>query len=272
MQVLQTGRERYQPERRFDHHALVDQKKLAFIVGLVAFSLPTLFWIGSNLLGGCYRLSISHFYYAPFWGGPFIGALVFIGAYLIVYKGECGEERLLATVAGFCALGVGLLPTSGHGCAAPNFRARAFASFERLPDGGLGLTPDQPIDSHFLLQTHLDLLHVLSAGLLFAILAWFSLAIFTRIVDDRHRHADGKLRPVKIARNTVYVACGAAILTALAVLIGVFAGGRFFGLDLNGWNASRGTFKMEAIALYAFGISWMVRGRFLNTFLKDREE
>lgn len=272
MQVLKTLSDRYQPERDFDPHALVDQKKLAFIVGLVAVCLPTFFWLGSNVLSGCYRLSISHFYYAPFWGGPFIGALVFIGAYLIVYKGESHAEYVLATIAGICALGVGLLPTSGHGCLLSEFRARAFADFATGDDGVLALVADQDFGNHFLLQSNLDKLHLLSAGVLFLVLAWFSLVVFTRIVDDRHRNADGSLKKVKVTRNTIYTVCGVAILAALAVLGVVFAGAYLFGFDLTGWNENHGTFKMEAVALYAFGLSWMVKGRFFNKALRDTPE
>ncbi|MFD2738982.1 hypothetical protein ACFSUD_05345 [Sulfitobacter aestuarii] len=270
MRVLQTHDKRYQPDRPFEHHALVDQKKLAFIVGLVAFCLPAAFWIGANLFGGCYRISISHFYYAPFWGGPFIGALVFIGAYLIVYKGESPEERRLASIAGYCALGVGLLSTDGHGCLAPEFRARAFVTFDRPPGGELRLTPGQSLESHFLLQSHLDILHLISAAALFAILAWFSLMVFTRIVDDRHRTEDGRLKPVKVIRNTIYYACGAAIVTVLVLLLGLTLASRFLDLDLTRWHSNHGTFRMEAIALYAFGLSWMVKGRFFNFVLRDR--
>ena len=89
--------------------------------------------------------------------------------------------------------------------------------------------------------------HFMSATLLFLTLAYFSLWLFTK--------AGGSPTPQKRTRNTVYRVCGVTILACLALI------------GLNGW-LFRDTgladinpvFWLEAIALWAFGWAWFVKG------------
>ena len=88
------------------------------MVGAVAVGLPLVLWLASHVLPtelrACFRYSISQFKYAPLWGTILTGALVFIGAYLMVYRGEDAHhaEERLATCAGIGAFGVALFPTT----------------------------------------------------------------------------------------------------------------------------------------------------------------
>lgn len=279
MQVFQTGADRYRNASK-DPYATINQRTLAFFVGLVALGLPIimLFGVFNPYWPTCYRASISHYYYAPFLGGPFIGALVFIGTYLWVYQGEDkdGAEGRLATWAGVFAIGVALFPTSGFGCDAESFTARAMVSFGPDPDH-LDLIKVPPIDGlpdlapYFQLTTFSASVHYACAALLFSFLAWFALFVFTA-VEPHQRNPDGSLKPTKIIRNSLYVACGSIMICCILGMAAYAALGAWTDLDLSWWPRNKLTFWFETVALWAFGLSWMVKGRFWGNALEDARE
>lgn len=270
MQVFQTAEERYQP-RSNTTYAKIDQRWLAIIVGGVALGLPVVLFLGANnpILRTCFRDSISHFYYAPFWGSAFIGALFFIGTYLLVYRGEDGEgaEARLSTFAGLAAFGVALFPTNGHGCDGSSFLARALLTFAET-DGVLGVMPPPVADGvpaltpYFQLTVWSGAMHYACAALLFGFLTWFALYVFTA-VEPHQRNADGSLKQSKINRNRVYHICGGVMIIAmLALVLYAVLGLLLTAEQLKWWTNANLTFWAEALALCAFGISWMVKGRF----------
>jgi hypothetical protein len=55
----------------------------------------------------------------------------------------------------------------------------------------------------------------------------------------------------------------------LSILIGI-ALDKFFKLNL--WDFYNLTFWFESLALWAFGVSWMLKGRFLDKLLLDARE
>jgi len=214
--------------------------------------------------GTCFYFSISHFYYAQFWGGPFIGALVFIATYLFAYRGENRAEDWLATIAGFGAMGVALFPTNGRGCDLARFSGRALADF-KLSENPIfvDVVPETTADPYFELFSTAHIFHFASAALLFAFLAYFSIFVFTRVIQAKHRDSAGRLKRQKLVRNTIYLISGGLILLSMAAM----TLNALFGFD--GWDDARLTFWSEAIALWAFGASWIVKGRFFNLLLLD---
>ncbi|NNE54045.1 MAG: hypothetical protein HKN30_16785 [Sulfitobacter sp.] len=279
MQMFQTGKDRY-PSQQDEAYATINQRTLAFIVGLVALGLPTVLLIGAfnPVIDTCFRDSISHFYYAPFWGGPFIGALVFIGTYMFVYQGEDkhGSEARLSNFAGAFAFGVALFPTAGHGCDALSFRSRALAEFAPDPDL-LDLIKTAPTDDrpdltfYFELTSWSATVHYLSATLLFCFLAWFALVVFTA-VEEHQRNPDGSLKYTKIVRNRFYRICGAVMILCILCMMTYALLAHLTDLDLSWWAANNMPFWFEATALWAFGISWIVKGRFFHRYLRDEAE
>ena len=126
--LVPSDTERFQPDPAYLRagalHFSLNQRRLAVWVGLVAFGLPLAMLAGA-VAGTCFYDSISHFYYSQFLGALLVAALAFIGTFLIAYKGETPWESRLATVAGWCAFGIALFPTSGRGCEAARFSGRA---------------------------------------------------------------------------------------------------------------------------------------------------
>jgi hypothetical protein len=96
--------------------------------------------------------------------------------------------------------------------------------------------------------------HFASAVLLFVLLACFALFLFTK--------SDGLPTPEKRIRNRIYTVCGLAILVcvALIALISTFGMGAALA-------ALKPIFWLESIALWAFGITWFIKG---ETLWRDR--
>lgn len=273
MQMFETGPERYSPGINAAY-GTVNQRNLARLVGYVALLLPFALLVSSHVPGfrTCFRDSISHYYYAQFWGGPFVGSLVFIGAFLWVYQGEDanGAERKLATWAGSFAIGVALFPTSGWGCEDPSFAARAMVMFGGDPLQLLKTGDTGGIEQHFQLFPYAATLHYFSALGLFSFLTWFALFVFTS-VEPHQRTADGRLTQKKIIRNVLYYCCGAVMILCMMGM-GLYAMlDKYTTWDMSWWNDGEWTFWCEAVALWAFGLSWMVKGRFWSK-LQDQAD
>lgn len=268
--LFQMGGDRYQPDPTYayatDAQVRVDQRKLAVLVGVIALGLPFAMILGA-LIGACFYDSISHFYYAQFWGDALVGALVFIGTFMIVYRGANRKESLLATLAGFCAYGVALFPTTGRGCEDEAYSGRALVEFELTDTSGfVTIEPASATHSVFELFSGVDTLHFVAAGLLFAFLAYYAFFVFTRVTEDQ-RTDDGRLTPHKRTRNRIYIASGIVILFSMAAIA------LKDRVGFTGWDNLNLTFWFEALALWAFGVSWMMKGRFFGwAFLDDRDQ
>lgn len=94
------------------------------------------------------------------------------------------------------------------------------------------------------------LIHLASATGLFLVLSYFSLGLFTLSAPTP--------TPQKLIRNRIYKICGYAMLGCIA-LIGLYHA-FWQHTALATWKP---VFWLESIALWAFGISWFVKGETL---------
>ncbi|MFD3191961.1 hypothetical protein ACFMPD_17095 [Sedimentitalea sp. HM32M-2] len=267
-------------------------------VGYVAILLPASLLVMTAMGGTCFRASISHYYFSRVGGDIFVGALVFIGLLLTFFysfKPQDTEGYLqhrwydlwLAKLAGVCALGVALVPTTDSGCAyRPADVARVFLTNPRLSDSatraGTGVTGTVSHDFWASFSTFssaeavplaLQILHASLAGIMLAILAYFSFFVFTR---GNCSTSCGPIRPGsrKALRNRCYRVLGLLIalsVAAIAAKIGcaqwLLSTSQTQRLDV-WWDSWRLTFGLETLALTGFGLSWLIKGRFLPT-LRD---
>ncbi|EFL87568.1 hypothetical protein [Ahrensia sp. R2A130] len=232
---------------------MISQRFFASLIGVIAFGLPTFLVFGS-LVGGCFRNSLSHNYYSSFFGDVFVVSLAAMGLFLFAYRGRDGRgglEDKLATVAGIAALGVALFPTEGDGLDGKACASRAFVDSV----GGVS----------FELFANVWMLHVAAAVYVFGFLAYYALFNFTKVHSAESVDAHGNLTPAKRHRNRLYRASGIAILGCIA-LLGLHS---WIGHGWTFWHAINATFWIEALALVAFGTSWIVRGRVFDTVLLD---
>jgi hypothetical protein len=95
-----------------------------------------------------------------------------------------------------------------------------------------------------------EVVHFTSALGLFLALAYFSLILFTK--------TGGHSTPEKRIRNRIYRACGWIMLACIA-LMGVY----YLFLRGTAATALKPVFWLESFALWAFGISWFIKGETL---------
>lgn len=244
---IEVGEDRYQADKRYvyatDPVLRFDQRRLASMVGYVAIGLPIALALGGIFLGkaelGAFRQSLSGFYYENvLLGDVFVGALFFIGTLMLAYRGWSRKVADLATAAGMAAWMVALFPAAGW----------------IVGDEGSAV-----------FVTATAILHAVSAGVLFLILAFFCFFVFTK-VENHQVDGMGSQRFPKKMRDKIYRVTGVLILLAMAV-IGL---GSYLMPELS--QKYRVTYWAEAVALIAFGISWLVQGRASGTLLMDRRD
>ena len=184
-------------------------------------------------------------------------ALPFVLALGAVAAGSAGIQRSVSAyyytamgdvlVGSLCAIAVFLFTYQGY--EPKDNRAGNMASLFAL---GVALCPTTPLVNATRVDEIAGRLHLLFAALLFVTLAFFSLVLF-RKTDPTRTPTDRKLQ-----RNRVYALCGYAILACIALI----AVTEFF-LDGSPLLRLRPVFWLEAIAVVAFGISWLTKGEAL---------
>lgn len=188
-------------------------------IGILGLLLPLVLWLGAVILFGTgVQGSVSGYYHTGM-GDVFVGTLCAIGVFLLTYKGHERRDDWAGNVACVFAVGVAVLPP---------------------------VPPIQPSS----LDKALGAAHLTSAALLFLILAYFSLCLFTK--TDKEKTPTAR----KLRRNQIYRVCGFTILAAI-LLIGVHAILPALKERLETLNP---VFWLESLAIVSFGVSWLVKG------------
>lgn len=94
-----------------------------------------------------------------------------------------------------------------------------------------------------------QIVHFISAAGLFVMLAIFSLFLFTKTKPGSVPTSN------KLRRNRIYQGCGAVILLCIGLMLV-----NWLALDDTSVEDINPVFWLESIALWAFGISWLVKG------------
>ncbi len=221
-------------ERKASHHEEA-MNRLRKAIGLIGFLLPTSLLVAVLVFGVPMQNSISEFFFTPM-RDVFVLTLSGIGVFLITYYGhdpEAGDlltDWRVSTTAGVTALAVALIPT--------------------MCDASECYTPLTLFDRLIGSDTLQNILHFGAAGIFLTALALMCLKLFTK--SDRANPG-----PRKARRNLIYRVCGWTILAMVAALFVV----KLLLGDRWGWDAAwHFTFWAEAIAVWAFGIAWLVKG------------
>lgn len=272
---LNSDRDQPRPQsfRKRPPDYVISQQYLAALVGGVAFVLPILLYSATKL-GSCFYDSISHFYYAQFWGDIVVGSVVFIGIFLMAYRGEYEPDDKWAKIAGLCAYGLALFPTKGAGCEMEYFRGRILADL-RIVDltGAIEVIQPDNSDRFFELFKNAAFLHYASGALLFAFLAYYCFVVFTRVIPDQHIRPDGrKLTRRKAIRNLIYRVSGSVIVLSMIVLVSNPIHTYLTGNVWSWWDQHNYSFWLESFILWAFGVSWITKGRFFGMLLLDPQD
>ena len=212
---------------------LLSYLTLRWVMGILAVSLPIVLIIWGFYIHGWWKLedSISAYYYLRT-RDVLVGVLFAIAWFLITYRGYDRAEKVTLRT-----LWRNPLSDNWAGYLAGGF-ALGVAFFP--VNGG-------PLE----LVVH----HVSAAGL-FLLLAYFCLVLFTKKGPDPS--------PEKLRRNRVYRICGWIILACI-VLMAVYS----WFLPEDWAEEIKPVFWLESIALWAFGISWFIKG---ETLWKDERK
>ena len=211
-------------------------------VGWVGTLLPVILLVANpialsieNSPCGVIPGSVSGYYYSPV-RNIFVGAMCAQGLFLIAYVGYDLGDRVITDLAGVFALGVALFPTKPTVASHPSVTCQTVAQLS---------TRQQVVGD----------IHLVFAGLTFAFLAWMAI---------RFTNTD-KLQPSpqKLLRNRIYLICAIVIVLCLAALVIT----SLLSASVKGpfpW-----IFLWEAVGIFAFGVSWFVKGQTLIGALKD---
>lgn len=269
----------------------IDLRRVHLAVGWIAVALPLSLLALTFLPQVCFYGSISHFYFSPIGGDLFVGMLSFIGLLLLFlysfrapgHDGTLGwrwYDVVAIRLAGIAALVVAFVPTGGSGCsfgdgAVPRAFVRGAGDSENFPiaEPPGEMTPVTGTPSFDFpgtvfgagSESWLSVAHYAAAGAMFLILAYVVLVVFTRVNSDAARAPGNR----KELRNRCYRGLGLVILAVVAVLAVKMLAIRDPSPLLRFWNTARLTFALEAVGLMAFGLAWMIKGRFLRV-LEDK--
>lgn len=265
------GKNRYQPDPEYADEALkASQRTLANTVAIIAIGLPIVLLLGT-LIGACFHRSISAFYYSGFLGGVYVASVWTIGVLLFAYKGKGPGEAWVATLGGALAIGTAIIPTKGDACLGESHVGRVFAQIENGPTGATVTArpapPGAEIDTYFFLTEHAPIIHLICAAGFLLFLAYYSFFVFTRTIDNVNK-IEQVLTPVKATRNRTYRICGRIIFFCV-LIIGAYFIYENENRSWEFWQKARLTFVFETIAVWAFGVSWLVKGRIFGTSLFD---
>ncbi|MGB8214865.1 MAG: hypothetical protein WCE68_15025 [Anaerolineales bacterium] len=205
---------------------------LRIAIGVLGVALPFVVALGALLLFHTgLQGSISGYYYTRM-RNVLVGTLWAIGFFLLAYNGYGRLDSVLSKLACVFAVGISLCPTA--------------------PDGAA--TSNQILIGYF---------HLGFAACFFATLIVFCLHLFTK--------TNTPIPTIrKLQRNTVYRVCGYGMSVCVFLLL-VYSVLQHVlpNASIAPFNALDPIFWLEALAIIAFGISWLTKG---EAILKDEKE
>ena len=205
--------------------------RLRKCIGILGLMLPTIiFGLYDKLLA-----SISHYYYTSS-SVFFIGILFSFGLILLSYKGyrtevdEKVSDDFITSLAGIFILIAVIIPTS---C--------CNSGDDSIKCGGIYLL------GH--INGIANTIHLVSAAIFIFILGWMCVYKFTRSKTE-----GGK------KYHTLYKICGYIVWVCVGLIAIIFALDEFTSIDFDILIPGY-TFILESIALYAFAVAWLVKGK-----------
>ena len=215
-----------------DKEFVVSYLTLRKMIGWVGLLMPITVRLGALIFEHIRTTdSISAYYYTGM-RDVFVSTLVLVGVLLACYLTPARRDNVSATVAGLAAIGIGLFPMD------PTFAAEILREYP-----GMG-------ESKCYINRGFLGFHFLFVSTFFALSFYLVYFRFAALTPPRPTKQ-------KLMRNKTYRVCGLAMLLAF-IVIGLLAV----------TSKGRSIFWPETVAVVAFAVAWLVKGR---TVLKDRQ-
>ncbi len=207
---------------------IITHLTLRKLLGSLGIAMPVILPLGAYLFGEnpWRQPSISDYYYTGM-RDVFVGILWGFGLFLFSYKGYKPKKSKLSDNVITNIAGILAIGIS-------LFPTGDAACENSCNPGWVGTV------------------HLMCAAFFFLILGYISIFKFTKSDKPVERQTEPKKR-----RNILYIICGSVIWLSMAVLFSYFL---FFS---DKWPVTT-VYWFEAFSLWAFGISWLVKGRALK--------
>jgi len=195
-------------------------------IGFLGTALPFVLFLGALIIFRTGLQSSMSSYYHTDMGDVLVGTMCVIGFFLFSYRGYERADNIAGDLGCIFAVCVALFPTAPDGPVAADVRIIGY-------------------------------IHLACAALFFLTLIYFSLFLFTKTDPSK------QITKRKRNRNHIYRVCG-YVMSVCIVLMIIYtvlpssAVERFSDLHPIFW--------LEAIAIVAFGISWLTKG---EAIMKD---
>jgi hypothetical protein len=186
------------------------------------------------------KSSISYYYYSSV-GEIFTSALFAVALFLFCYKGhplrkgEFGlSDKAMSNLAAFFALGIVIFPASSSHCIPDNLRI-------------------------FISSKNTGIIHFIFAGLFFTSLSFISIFNFRRT----EKVSEFGTKPP----HNLYKYCGFIMLTSILF---IFVYSKILKHKFIWLDNLYPVFILETIALLAFGVSWLTKGKIYSGYIAKK--
>ena len=193
-----------------------------------------------------------------------IGALGMLLPWLVALITLSWPQSISITYYSLCAVGTFMVVLGSAGILLINYKG-----YEKIDDimatiaGAFGIMiclfpmecpfdPSMPVGILNLKSTISDVIHCVSAGVFFAVLSFMSFFLFTK--------TSGEMTKQKKIKNIIYRVCGVGMIGSFSL---------FLLKLIPGFSCYNLVWIIEAIALFFFGASWIVKSDAFP-FLQDR--
>jgi len=194
-------------------------------IGILGIALPVVMYVGAKIF---FCTDLQHAisqYYHTGMRDVFVGILWCMGIFFLSYRGYERKDDIAGDIAAVSIIGVSISPSVESAC----YQCQGF---------------------------WVEYAHYTLAAIFFITLSIFCIHLFTK--SDQPK----PYKPEKQKRNKIYRACGYTIIACI-IIIGIYdlmIKGKLDWLD-----KIQPVFWLEAIALWAFGLSWLVKGGAIAT-------
>jgi len=219
-------------------YAAQKEKTLRVFIGIAGFALPLVLYASlfiTNQFTGVLP-SISHYFFTR--ANPlFCLILGYVAITLIIYKGYDQTDDIVSTIAGIAALIVIIIP-------AENLYMLNKGIYKNLTVTSIPESPVRPI------------VHFVAAGIFLICLSIMAAFQFTQTKKINGIPAQ-PITNDKRMRNMFY-RISAIVMIICIVLIALGANGIIFSAEY--YTSHQLTFWFESLAVWAFALSWLVKG------------
>lgn len=230
--------------------------ELRQMIGFLAATLPFILYFGGLIFFELpLQRSLSYYYHTGM-GDVLVGVMCAVAFFMFAYKGYNRTDNWLGHMCCLFSLGIAWAPAEPNPLLESGFApvVNCDSIAEILKKQVCPVIAEVPTNCDVILGK----VHLVSSGLLFCTLIYFSLVLFTKSNKPKSEWSNRKKQ-----RNKIYKACGVIMILCMIVICiqDYVPGGVSEFL-----TEKKAFFWMESTAIIAFGFSWLTKGQ---AILKD---